>query len=780
MDTEIILDEEESTDGLTLARYAERAYLDYAISTIRSRALPDVSDGQKPVQRRILFAMHEMGLGPAAKPVKSARVVGDVLGKYHPHGDSAAYDAMVRMAQDFSLRYPLVDGQGNFGSRDGDGAAAMRYTEARLTQYARLLLDEIDQGTVEFVPNYDGSATEPELLPARLPMILLNGASGIAVAMATEIPSHNLVEVAQAAIALIRDPKLSHEALMQIMPGPDFPGGGQIISSSADLAEAYRSGRGSIRVRARYHIEELARGQWQLVVDELPHGVSSQKVLEEVEELSNPKVRSGKKALTPEQLQAKSQILNVMDAVRDESGREAAVRLVFEPKTSRIEQALLVNTLLACTSLETSVSINLVMLGQDKRPRQKTLTEILQEWIDFRLHTVRRRSAHRLDKVEDRIHILEGRQLVLLNIDEVIRIIRESDEPKPALMQAFGLTERQAEDILEIRLRQLARLEAIRIEQELKELFDERKKLQGLLGSEATLKKAVIKEIEADIKTYGDDRRTLIEAAEKAAVEARQVEEPVTVIISAKGWVRARQGHGHDARQFNFKTGDELAGAYEVKTTDQLHALASNGRVYSIPVAGLPSARGDGVPVTSFVELEAGSQILHAFAAPADAGVLLATEKGFGLTCVAGDWQSRMKAGKHFLTLEEGDVPLPPVLFDASRTDATVVCLSDGQGGGDKGRVLAYPVSEVKTLHKGGRGVTLMGLEKKEKLRQVIVAADTGLVVTGTGRMAKPQSRTMSTREIAANTGTRGRKGKQLDPRWKEVRLWLPGTEPVA
>ena len=780
MDTEIILDEEESTDGLTLARYAERAYLDYAISTIRSRALPDVSDGQKPVQRRILFAMHEMGLGPAAKPVKSARVVGDVLGKYHPHGDSAAYDAMVRMAQDFSLRYPLVDGQGNFGSRDGDGAAAMRYTEARLTQYARLLLDEIDQGTVEFVPNYDGSATEPELLPARLPMILLNGASGIAVAMATEIPSHNLVEVAQAAIALIRDPKLSHEALMQIMPGPDFPGGGQIISSSADLAEAYRSGRGSIRVRARYHIEELARGQWQLVVDELPHGVSSQKVLEEVEELSNPKVRSGKKALTPEQLQAKSQILNVMDAVRDESGREAAVRLVFEPKTSRIEQALLVNTLLACTSLETSVSINLVMLGQDKRPRQKTLTEILQEWVDFRLHTVRRRSAHRLGKVEDRIHILEGRQLVLLNIDEVIRIIRESDEPKPALMQAFGLTERQAEDILEIRLRQLARLEAIRIEQELKELFDERKKLQGLLGSEATLKKAVIKEIEADIKTYGDDRRTLIEAAEKAAVEARQVEEPVTVIISAKGWVRSRQGHGHDARQFNFKTGDELAGAYEVKTTDQLYALASNGRVYSIPVAGLPSARGDGVPVTSFVELEAGSQILHAFAASADAGVLLATEKGFGLTCVAGDWQSRMKAGKHFLTLEEGDVPLPPVLFDASRADATVVCLSDGQGGGDKGRVLAYPVSEVKTLHKGGRGVTLMGLEKKEKLRQVIVATDSGLVVTGTGRMAKPQSRTMSTREIAANTGTRGRKGKQLDPRWKDVRLWLPGTEPAA
>ena len=435
----------------------------------------------------------------------------------------------------------------------------------------------------------------------------------------------------------------------------------------------------------------------------------------------------------------------------------------------------------AGTSLEPSVSINLVMLGRDRRPRQKTLTDILQEWIDFRLHTVRRRSAHRLGKVEDRIHILEGRQLVLLNIDEVIRIIRESDEPRPALMQAFGLTERQAEDILEIRLRQLARLEAIRIEQELKALEDERKKLQGLLGSEATLKKAVIREIEADIKTYGDDRRTLIETAEKAAVEAKQVEEPVTVIISEKGWVRARQGHGHDARQFGFKTGDSLQGAHEVMTTDLVYALASNGRVYSVPVAGLPSARGDGVPITSFIELEAGSQILFAFAAKADAHVLLATEKGFGLTCVAADWQSRMKAGKHFMTLEDGDVPLPPVLFDPAdpKTGQTVVCFSDGVGGGDKGRVLTYPVAEVKTLHKGGRGVTLMGLEKKEKLRQVIVAGEAGLVVTGTGRMAKAQSRSMTAREIAANAGTRGRKGKQLDPRWKEVRLWTPGTEPV-
>ncbi|MDO4683504.1 MAG: DNA topoisomerase IV subunit A [Lautropia sp.] len=766
--------EDDTGDTLTLARYAERAYLDYAISTIRSRALPDVCDGQKPVQRRILFAMHEMGLGPTAKPVKSARVVGDVLGKFHPHGDSAAYDAMVRMAQDFSLRYPLIDGQGNFGSRDGDGAAAMRYTEARLTPYARLLLDEIDQGTVDFVPNYDGSAEEPEQLPARLPMILLNGASGIAVAMATEIPSHNLKEVAEAAIALIRDPKLSHEALMGILPGPDFPGGGQIISSAEDLAEAYRVGRGSIRVRARYHIEELARHQWQLVIDELPQGVSSQKVLEEIEELSNPKVKAGKKTLTPEQLHTKSQILGVMDGIRDESGREAAVRLVIEPKTSKIDQSLLINSLLSATSLETTVSINLVMLGRDQRPRQKSLTEILQEWIDFRLLTVRRRSAHRLGKVEDRIHILEGRQLVLLNIDEVIRIIRESDEPKPALMEAFGLTERQAEDILEIRLRQLARLEAIRIEQELKSLFDEQKKLQTLLGSDSALKKAVIREIEADVKTYGDARRTLIEAADRAVVEQKQIEEPVTVIISARGWVRARQGHGHDARQFSFKTGDSLQGAFEVMTSDQVYAMATNGRVYSVPVASLPSARGDGVPITSFIELAPGAMIQHAFAAKADTDVLIATQGGYGLLCKAADWQSRMKAGKHFLTLEAGDQPLPPVLFDAAQ-QTSVVCLTEGAGGGDKGRVLAFWVEEVKRLKNGGRGVTLMGLDKGDSLRQAIVAGPAGLVVTGVGRGSKAMQRTMSAREIDGFRAARGRKGRQLDPRWKEVGLWMPG-----
>src|SRR3954463_14548766 len=485
-------------DALTLAHYAERAYLEYALSVVKGRALPDVSDGCKPVQRRILYAMHRMGLsftnasaaGPS--PRKSAKVVGDVLGNFHPHGDTAAYDALVRMAQDFSLRYPLIDGQGNFGSRDGDGAAAMRYTEARLNPIARLLLDEIDEGTVAFVPNYDGSTEEPRLLPARLPFVLLNGASGIAVGLATEVPSHNLREVAEAAIAMIKNDKLTDDELFATLPGPDFPGGGQIISSEADIRDAYATGRGSLKVRARWKIEDLARGQWQLVVTELPPGASSQRVLEEIEELTNPKIKAGKKTLTADQLQLKTTILGVLDGARDESDREASVRLVFEPKSRAIEQQDLINALLAHTSLESSAPINLTMIGGDGRPTLKSLRQILVEWIAFRQHTVKLRTEHRLRNVLERIHILEGRQLVLLNIDRVIEIIRHSDEPKPALIAEFKLSERQADDILDIRLRQLARLEAIKIEQELADKRDQQKKLEDILSSPAALKRTVV------------------------------------------------------------------------------------------------------------------------------------------------------------------------------------------------------------------------------------------------------------------------------------------------
>ncbi|MFM1991484.1 MAG: hypothetical protein RJA99_4441 [Pseudomonadota bacterium] len=761
--------------SLTLARYAERAYLDYAVSVVKGRALPDVADGQKPVQRRILHAMNEMGLGPAAKPVKSARVVGDVLGRFHPHGDTAAYDALVRMAQSFTLRYPLIDGQGNFGSRDGDGAAAMRYTEVRLTPYARLLLDEIDQGTVDFVPNYDGSTQEPALLPARLPMVLLNGASGIAVGMATEIPPHNLREVAAAAVTLVRNPQAGIDALLEVMPGPDFPGGGQVISSPADLREIYAGGRGSIKLRARHGVEELARGQWQLVVTELPHGVSAAKVLEEIEELTNPKVRLGKKALTPEQLQLKQTVLGVLDAVRDESGREAPVRLVFEPRTSKVGQQELLNVLLAHTSLEAGVPVNLVMIGRDGRPRQKPLVEVLSEWIAFRLETVVRRTRHRLGKVDDRIHILEGRQLVLLNIDEVIRIIRESDDPKAALIARFALSDRQAEDILEIRLRQLARLEAIRIEQELAALRKEREQLAALLDSESAQRRQLVREIEADAKQYGDDRRTLIEAAARTVVEVKIAEEPVTVIVSGKGWVRARQGHGHDWSQFTFKAGDAYYGAYEVMTTDQLFAVGSTGRVHSVPVASLPSARGDGVPVTSFFELEPGVRIEHVFAAKAEAGVLLSTRGGNGLVCQAGDLVGRNKAGRQFVTLDDGDTPARPAVFPAGASH--VVCLA---GSGERPRMLVFGLDELRVLRSGGRGSALVDLDAKEALLQALVCGDDGLTIAGVGRGGKVMEESMTLRALNEYRGSRGRKGRLLEPRRKDPMLSLPRASAKA
>ncbi|MDR9088221.1 DNA topoisomerase IV subunit A [Burkholderia multivorans] len=748
-------------DALTLGNYAEQAYLSYAVSVVKSRALPDVCDGQKPVQRRILYAMNEMGLGPDAKPVKSARVVGDVLGKYHPHGDQSAYDALVRLAQDFSLRYPLIDGQGNFGSRDGDGAAAMRYTEARLTPISKLLLDEIDQGTVDFMPNYDGSFEEPKTLPSRMPFVLLNGASGIAVGLATEIPSHNLREVAAAAVALIRNPKLTHEELMTLIPGPDFPGGGQIISSDAEIASAYETGRGSLKVRARWKIEDLARGQWQLVVTELPPNTSCQKVLEEIEELTNPKLKLGKKTLTPEQLNTKKAMLDLLDAVRDESGKEAAVRLVFEPKSRTIDQTEFVNSLLAHTSLESNATLNLVMIGADGRPGQKGLLTILDEWVKFRQMTMTRRCRHRLGKVDDRIHILEGRMIVFLNLDEVIRIIRESDEPKAALMSAFGLTDRQAEDILEIRLRQLARLEKIKIEKELESLRDEKAKLEELLANDSAMKRLMIKEIEADAKQYGDDRRTLIQQEKRATFEAKVVDEPVTVVVSQKGWVRALKGHGLDPAGFSFKAGDSLYAAFQCRTPDRLIAWGSSGRVYSVDVSVLPGGRGDGVPVTSLIELESGSHLMHYYAASADQPLLLASSNGFGFIAKVGDMVSRVKAGKSFMTIDPGAAPLAPMPVLPNATQ--VACLSSG------GRLLVFGIDEMKTLSGGGRGVTLMALDDKETLVQALAIDPAGVVLIGTGRGGKVQDETLSYAGLAPHIGKRARKGRAPDTKLKVV-----------
>lgn len=761
-------------ERLTLAHFASHAYLEYAMSVVKGRALPDVGDGQKPVQRRILFDMYEMGLArPEARFVKCARVVGDVLGKYHPHGDSAAYEAMVRMGQDFNMRYPLVQSQGNFGSRDGDGAAAMRYTEARLTKISRLLLEEIDEGTVDFSPNYDGHFKEPSMLPARLPFVLLNGASGIAVGMATEIPPHNLKEVANACLMLLEKPEATIDDVMDILPAPDFPMGGQIISKKEDIRDAYVSGRGSIKVRARYHFEEMQRGNWRLIVTELPPNTSAQRVSNELGEITNPKIRPGKKALTAEQQQAKAAMLAILENIRDESDSDNPTRLVFEPKSKNVNREEFVNALLAQTSMEGNVSMNLVMVGLDGKPCQKNLLTILNEWVQFRRETVRRRSQFRLQKAVDRIHILEGRHLVYLNLDEVISIVRDAEDPKVSLMERFPLSEIQAEDILEIRLRQLARLTGIKIEAELKELTKMRSSLERLLGSEKLLTNLVAKEITQDMNEFGDDRRTLVEEAIRAEMSQSVLDEPVTVVISQMGFVRARTGHGHDATVMNYKMGDSYAWSCECRTTDQMVAISDTGRVYTIAVADLPSARGDGLPINSFIDLESGTKIMgYCVAKPKDK-IVMATSMGMGFVCEFKDLLARLKAGKNFLKLEEHAEVLVPQVVAEGQTH--LACLSE------QGRLIIFDLNEVRQLPGGGKGVSLMDLNLAEKLLIAKPIAPEGVMVTGTGRGGKDREYAVKKAILEYHTGHRARKGKQLDIRWKALSLQdLPVKAPAT
>lgn len=745
-----------SDDYLLLGQYAEQAYLSYAMSVVKGRALPDVADGQKPVQRRILYAMKDMGLVHGAKPVKSARVVGEILGKYHPHGDASAYDAMVRMAQDFVLRYPLIDGIGNFGSRDGDSAAAMRYTEARLTPMAELLLSEIDMGTVDFIPNYDGAFVEPMVLPARLPMVLLNGASGIAVGLATEIPSHNLREVSAAAVALLKQPDLDTAGLMEYIPGPDFAGGAQIISKKEDIQTIYTQGKGSIRVRARYEIEKMARGHWRAIVTELPPGTSAQKILAEIEEQTNPKPKTGKKNLSQEQQNTRTLMLSLLDRVRDESDGQAPVRLVFEPKSSRQNPDDFMNTLMAQTSLEGNVPVNLVMMGQDNRPAQKNLSQILQEWLSFRLKTITRRLQYRLEQVEKRIHILEGRQIAFLHIDEVIRVIRESDEPKEELIVAFGLSTIQAEDILEIRLRQLARLEWIKLETELNKLQQERSELTTLLQDEKAKKKLLIKEIESDTKTYGDDRRTLIEAADRATLTQTTADEPITLILSKQGWLKTRVGHHLDLSQTTFKEGDYLLQTIESRTIWPVVLLDSQGRTYTVDAASIPGGRGDGVPVGSLVELAKGVEIVAIISALPDQYYLLANSSGYGFIVQMKDLVSRTKNGKVVMTLNENETMLAPIKVSATGVSSpesiNVVSLSSAN------RLLAFPLSELKIMSKG-RGLQIMSLPKGETLQFISLIEGGEFVLETRGKRGANHREVLRIQDIV---NKRGHKGKEL------------------
>ncbi len=743
-------------DYLLLNQYAERAYLEYAMSVVKGRALPDVSDGQKPVQRRILYAMKDMGLIHGAKPVKSARVVGEILGKYHPHCDSSAYEAMVRMAQDFTLRYPLVEGVGNFGSRDGDGPAAMRYTEARLTPIADLLLSELNMGTVDFVANYDGAFDEPVNLPARLPIVLLNGASGIAVGLATEIPSHNLTEVTEAAIALLKKPGMSTAEVMEYILAPDFAGGGQIITPKADLQHIYETGRGSIRVRACYEIEKLARSQWRVIVTQLPPNASAQKVLAEVEEQINPKPKTGKKQLNQDQLNTKKLMLDLLEKVRDESDGDSPVRLVFEPKSSRIEPQNFINTLMAQTSLEGNVSMNLVMMGLDNRPAQKNLATILQEWLDFRVITVTRRLEFRLAQVEKRIHILNGRMIAFLHIDAVIAVIREAEDPKTELMAAFNLSEIQAEDILEIRLRQLARLEGFKLENELNALREEQGQLNDLLTDEAAKKRKIIKEMQEDLKKFGDERRTLVQEAERATLTQTTADEPITLILSKKGWIRSRAGHNIDFSQTSFKEGDGLQQILEGRTIQPVIVLDSHGRSYTLDAAEIPGGRGEGVPVSSLIELQNNAKVVSILTGDPQQHYVLANSSAYGFIVKLSDMVSRIKTGKVLMTLEQTDTLLPPVpVYAVSliKPETKLVLASSAN------RLLSFALGELKVMTKG-RGLQLMSLSEQESLMQMVVVLGDEFIVESIGKRGAVHTERLRVQDIH---GKRGRKGKVLE-----------------
>ena len=768
--TQVLMDDEDESpsaidsDGLVdLAKFARNAYLEYAMSVVTARALPDVSDGNKPVLRRVLWSMHKLGLTSTSKPVKSARVVGDVLGKYHPHGDRSVYDAAVRVSQDFTLRYPLIDGQGNFGSRDGDEAAAMRYTEMRLTPISEMILSEIEKDTVDFIPNYDGAFEEPRFLPSRLPMILLNGGSGIAVGMATEIPSHNLREVVAATLHLMKNPDATLDDVMQIIPAPDYPGGGQIIASAATIREAYATGRGTLRMRAMWKKEDLARGQWRLVVYEHAHGTSTAKVLEQIGEASNPQIKKGKKDLSQDQKNIKALILSVLDGARDEANKESPVRMVLEPKNSKITPEELIGTLYTLTSLECSAPVNMTMLGRDGSPQRKDLVTILKEWIDFRMEVVERRIKHRLVQVRNRLHILNGRKIAFIHMDEVIKIIRESEDSKEGLMSTFSLSEIQAEDILEIKLRSLARMEGIKIQEEIDNLSKEDGQLQHLLDDPKAFQKLVSKELEDDSKKYGDDRRTLVEPVETTDVTSNRTvpDEPVTVLLSVQGWARARHGHGIDRSTLSWKQGDSEGQVIETRSVHPLIVLDHKGMNYSIDVSDIPQGRGDGVPLTSLIQLVDGGKPVHVFSDEPSASYLFTNSGSYGFITQVQNLVTRRNAGKRFMTLDDGEEILAPV--KVVDMDHWLVACSLGE---KEARMTMFKLNEMKVMPKG-RGVIVMGIDTEEKLSRVSILPVTSTPNGVSVKLVSGQKLTIKGDEIGRFMGKRARKGYQIGKKVK-------------
>ena len=737
-------------EAAPIEQHASHAYLGYAVSTVKSRALPEIADGLKPVQRRILYAMNDSG---SAGFSKCARFVGEVLGKYHPHGDSSTYEALVHLAQPFSMRYPLIEGQGNFGSRDGDSAAAYRYTEAKLSRFAELMLSEIGEGTVDFVKNYDGKFEEPALLPARLPFGLLNGSFGIPVGFSTRIPSHNLKEVAAAAAYVIKHARAKLEDVLDLLPGPDFPGGGQIISPKEEIRQAYETGRGSLLLKAKYEKETLARGQWRIVITELPHGVSCRQVIEEIEAHANPKASGSKKEISQEQRRLKQFILDQVETVRDESDRKSRLRLVIEPRSSRIDPDEMVAALMVHTSLETRYALNLTWLGLDGYPETKGIVEVLREWGEFRVATVRRRTQFRLTRVEERHEIVMGRLLAFARIDEIIKLIRASEdqqEAKQKLREKYKFSERQAEDIVNLRLGQLTKLDGVKLNDERKALESDRKTLKDLLSDEKELKKLVVAELMEDSKKYGDERRTLIKTAGRSQVEHTVVEEPVTVILSKKGWIRARTGHGLDLGQLAFKEGDALLQVLECKTTDPVIVLAASGKTFTLEAAAVPSGRGDGSPVNTLAN-SAGDAIVWMGSGDPARKLLMNSSAGLGFICRLGDLMSKTRQGKDFMNVSENSSAQAP----CDVTGNFVAALSSDA------RLLVFPMDEVPERTNGGVGVQLIALPEKIFLASVATTDGKSLVVSGFKRTKKVFE--LNKGQIEEHLGKRAQRGKVCD-----------------
>lgn len=729
-----------SLDGveqMPLRRFTEEAYLNYSMYVIMDRALPHIGDGLKPVQRRIVYAMSELGLSAAAKYKKSARTVGDVLGKYHPHGDSACYEAMVLMAQPFTYRYPLVDGQGNWGAPDDPKSfAAMRYTEARLSKFSEVLLSELGQGTVDWGVNFDGTLKEPLVLPARLPHILLNGITGIAVGMATDIPPHNARELASACIELLDNPKADLPRLMELVPGPDYPTAAEIITPSAEIAKVYESGRGSIKARAVYTVEN-----GEVVITALPHQASSSKILEQL----------------AAQMQAKK--LPMVTDLRDESDHESPVRLVIVPRSNRVDIEQMMAHLFATTDLEKSYRVNLNVLGLDGRPQVKGLKQLLSEWLEFRIHTVRRRLEFRLDKVLARLHILEALMIAFLNIDEVIEIIRFHDEPKAELMRRFGLTDKQAEAILELKLRHLAKLEEMKIRGEQDELEAEREKLQLLLSSERRLKTLIKKELQADAETYGDDRRSpLVVRSESRALSEQELvpTEPVTVVLSEKGWVRCAKGHDIDAAGLSYKAGDSFLCAAAGRSNQQSVFIDSAGRAFATDTHTLPSARSQGEPITTRFNLAPGESMEHVLLGDDDNCFLLASDAGYGFICAFKDMVSRNKAGKALLTLPANAKALTPRKLDKSRPSSILAITNEG-------RMLMFSMEALPQLAKG-KGNKIIGIPSERAKNREELVTHLYLVPEGANvtLWAGKRKLTLKSSDLEHYRGERGRRGAKL------------------